>query len=784
VTENKNKYLGRRIKRNEDPRLLTGQALFVDDVELPGMLYAAFLRSDYPHARINSIDTSEAKKHPGVVAVFTPVDMGAVWKPGPLNVPPPSGIPGVIFNQSTQVPMAKDKVCHQGEAMAMVVAESRYVAEDALADIVVDLEPLDVVIDLKIALEPGATIIHEDLGTNLASHVKQENGNYEEAAKQADVVIKAHFVMDRGTAAAMENRGYVASWDPKNQVMTMWATTQGPIALRNGLASILGLSEHQVRVIAPFLGGGFGPKILLYQPEEILVSWASLQLAKPIKWIEDRQENFLATTQERSQIHDAEIALTKEGKILGVKDVFIHDTGAYNSYALTIPLNTQTHTTGPYKVPNFYTEYKVVFTNRIMVTPLRGAGRTYGTFVMERLMDLAAKKLKMDPVELRRMNLIQPNEFPYKTGIVGQDFAKNILDSGNYEATLNKALEMIDYDHFVKVEQPKLRAEGKHIGIGFAMFTEGSGVGPYEGARITVETTGKVSVATGVGTQGQGHFTSFAQIVAEQLGVDPRNIFVTTGDTDIFHWGAGTFASRGATVAGSAINAAAMLVRSKIMKMASKILETPEEELELVDGVVRVADIPEKSISLGELAGKANPSRGAVEPGTEPGLEATAYYGPPYGATGAGTASMIVEIDPETMKLKILRYVIAHDCGTPLNELILDGQVHGGIELGIGNSWFEKLVVDDNGQLQTATFQDYLIPRATDFPTLEVAHLSTPSPLNPLGIKGVGEAGAIPTPPAFIQAVENAMQDFNLEIHEAPLSPNRLYQLVKEAQAA
>lgn len=778
------KYLGQRLKRNEDPRLLTGQALFVDDVELPGMLHAAFLRSDYAHARILSIDVSAAREHPGVIAVFTPEDMGETWHPGPLNVPPPSGIPGVTFNKRTQVPMAKDVVRHQGEALAMVVAESRYVAEDALADIVVDLEPLDAVIDLEKALRPDSPLVHEDLGTNLASHVQQENGNYAEAAAKADVIIKERIVMDRGTAAALENRGYVASWDPKNQQLTMWATTQGPIALRNGLATILGLSEHQVRVIAPFVGGGFGPKILLYQPEEILVSWASLKLAKPVKWIEDRQENFLATTQERMQIHDSEIALTKDGKILGIKDVFLHDTGAYNSYALTIPLNTQTHTTGPYKVPNYYTEYTVVFTNRMMVTPLRGAGRTYGVFVMERLMDLAAKKLGMQVTEIRRKNMIQPDEFPYKTGIVGQDFAKNILDSGNYPATLDKALEMIGYEKFLKEEQPKLRAQGKKVGIGIACFTEGSGVGPYEGARVTVETTGKVSVATGVGTQGQGHFTSFAQVVAEQLGVDPKNIFLTTGDTEVFHWGAGTFASRGMTVAGSAINAAASNVRGKILKLASKVLETPEEELELADGMVRVADVPTRSLTLGELALRANPSRGAVEPGTEPGLESTAYYGPPYGATGAGTCAMIVEVDPLTFNVKILRYVIAHDCGTVVNPLIVDGQIHGGIELGVGNSFFERLVVDEAGQLQNGSFMDYLIPRATDMPRIQVGHLSTPSPLNPLGIKGVGEAGTIPTPPAFVQAVENALSDLDLHILEAPLSPNRLFEIVQAAKGA
>lgn len=778
------KYLGQRLTRNEDPRLLTGQALFVDDIELPGMLHAAFLRSDYAHARINSIDVSAARERPGVIAVFTAQDLGDVWQPGPLLVPPPTVIPGVVFNKRTQVPMARDKVRHQGEALVVVIAENRYIAEDALPDIVVDMDPLDAVVDIERALDPDAPLVHEDLGTNLASHVKQENGDYAAAKEMADVVISARLYIDRGIAGALENRGYVASWDSKEQRLTLWATTQAPIPLRNGLARILGLSENQVRVIAPFVGGGFGPKIMMYQPEEILLTWASMKLGKPIKWIEDRQENFLATTQERSQVHYAEIALTKEGHILGVKDVFVHDTGAYNSYALTIPLNTQTHTMGPYRVPNFYSEFRVSFTNRILTSPVRGAGRTYGVFVMERLLDMAAKKLGMDPAEIRRRNYIQPDEFPYRTGIIGQDFAKNILDSGNYPATMEKAKELIGYDQFLKEEQPRLRAEGKLVGIGITSFTEGSGVGPYEGARVTVEASGKVSVATGVGTQGQGHFTSFAQVVAEQIGVDPKDIFVVTGDTDQFHWGAGTFASRGATVAGSAINAAAANVRAKILQNASKVLEVPEEEIELVEGMAREIKVPENKVSLAELAVRANPMRGAVEPGAEPGLESTAYYGPPYGATGAGTMSMIVEIDPETWMVKINRAVMAHDCGTVLNQMIVDGQIHGGFELGVGNSFFEKLHFDENGQLMNATLTDYLIPRATDLPRIEIGHLVTPSPLNPLGIKGVGEAGAIPTPSCFVQAVENALAQYNLTILEAPLSPNRLYELVKEAESA
>ena len=528
--------------------------------------------------------------------------MGSFWKPGPLLVPAPHSIEGLIFNKKTQIPLVKDKARHVGEPIAVVIATSRYIAEDALADIVLDVEPLDAVADLEAALEPGAALVHDDLPSNLAAHVIQRRGDFERARGEADVIIQRRLSIDRGAAAAMENRGYVASWDPRAETLTMWATTQAPISLRNGMAGMLGLSEHQVRVIAPFVGGGFGPKIMLFQPEEVLLCWGTKKLGRPIKWIEDRAENFVATTQERGQIHDVEMALTSDGRVLGLKDVFLHDTGAYDPYALTVPLNTQTHTTGPYNIPNFHTEYRVVFTNKMIVTPVRGAGRPQGVFVMERMMDAAARELGLDRTEIRRRNFIPPDAFPFHQTIIGQDFAEQVLDSGNYPATLQMAKDMIGYDEFIAQEQPRLRAEGKKVGIGIACFTESSGVGPYEGARVTVEASGKINLATGVGTQGQGHFTSFAQVAAEQLGVTPADVHVTTGDTAQFHWGTGTFASRGAVVAGNAVNAAALSVRGKILKLASKRLNTPEEELEIADGVVRVADIPEQSISLQELA--------------------------------------------------------------------------------------------------------------------------------------------------------------------------------------
>jgi len=778
----KRKYVGQRMTRNEDPRLLTGKALFVDDVDLPGMLHAAFLRSDYAHARLRSIDVSAARQRPGVVAVYTAEEMGKDWQHGPPLVIPPPTLKGVLFHTRTQVPLVKDKVRISGEPLAVVIATSRYIAEDALDDIVIDVEPLGAVIDLEKALEPGAPLVHDDLGSNLAAHLIQDKGDYEAAKAKADLVILRRIVIDRGAAGAMENRGLVTSWDSKSQQLTIWDTTQAPIPVRNGLAAMFGLSANQVRVIAPFVGGGFGPKIMMYYPEEMVLTWATLQLGRPIKWIEDRRENFLAMNQERGQIHDAEIALERDGRILGMSHAFLHDTGAYDPYGLTVPLNTQSHAMSAYDVPNYHSELKVVFTNRPIVSPVRGAGRPQGIFLMERLLDLAAKELGIDPLEIRRRNLIPPDAFPYEHKIIDQAFAPLIFDSGNYQDTLDKAAAMIGYEKFVKKDQPRLRAEGKHVGIGIVAFVETTGVGPYEGARVTIETSGKVSAATGVGTQGQGHFTSFAQIIADQVGVDPRDVRLVSGDTSQFHWGTGTFASRGAVVAANAVHAAAAAVRGKILKLASKVLNAPEEELELADGRVRVAGTRDQSISLGELAVRANPLRGAVEPGTEPGLEATAYFGPQYGATANGSHAMILEVDPETMMVDVKRYVAVEDCGTVLNPLILEGQVHGGLALGLGNSYYEKLVYDENGQLLNASLADYLIPSATEVPRIEVGHEETPSPLNPLGTKGAGEAGTIPVPALFAQALENALYDHDLEILEMPLSPNRLFELLNDGR--
>jgi carbon-monoxide dehydrogenase large subunit len=769
---------GAPIKRNEDARLLSGQALFVDDVELPGMLHAAFLRSNVAHARIRSIDVAAARQRQGVVAVYTAADLGAHWAPGPLLVPPPP-IAGVIFNQRTQVPLAKDKIRHVGEPLAVVIAESRYIAEDALADIAVELEPLPAVVDLEKALEDSSARVHDDVRGNVAAHVRQNRGNYAAARARAEHVIARRFRYDHGASSPIETRGIVVNWDARANQLTIWDTTQAPVFLRNGLAAMLNLSERQVRVIAPFVGGGFGPKIMLFYPEEVVVPWVAMQLNRPIKWIEDRLEHFFATTHERGQTHDAEIALSHDGKILGIKDVFLHDTGAYNPYGLTVPINSQCTLLGPYVVPSYDSTFTAVFTNKTTVTPYRGAGRQHGVFVIERLLDIAARQLGIDRAEIRRRNFIPADAFPYNNEIIYQDFTPLEYDSGNYEPILDKAIEMIGYREFLAQEQPRLRAQGRYVGIAMACYVEGTGIGPYEGAKVQVQANGKVSVATGIGTQGQGHFTSFAQIAADQVGVAVRDVDVVTGDTDQFYWGAGTFASRGAVVAGNAVNEAAKSVRQKIIKLAAEHFECAEEDLEIADGEVSVVGIPGKSVKLGELALKANPMRGAVRPGTEPGLEATRYFGPPRGATASGVHAMIVEVDPQTFMLTVLKYVVVHDCGTIINPLIVAGQIHGGVAQGIGNAFYEQLVFDDDGQLLNASLADYLLPTALEVPRMEIAHTVTASPLNPLGIKGAGEAGAIPVGPLFAQAIEDALglADKEIELLEIPLSPNRLFEL-------
>jgi len=764
---------GTPVRRNEDPRLLRGEALFVDDVELAGMLHVAFVRSDFAHGRVRGVDVSAALDAPGVLGAYVAADLGDLWRPGPLLVPPPPNIERLEFHERTQVPLARDKVRYAGEPLAAVVATSRYAAEDGAGRVVADIDTLPAVVDLATALADDAPRVHDDLDSNLMAHVIQEKGDYAAVRDDAHLLLRRRLHYDRGTAAAMENRGVVADWDARGRLLRVWDTTQAPIPLRNGLAGMFGLDQSEVQVIAPFIGGGFGPKIMMFYPEEVLVVWLALQLGKPVKWIEDRRENFFATTQERGQIHDAELAVDREGRILGVRDVFLHDAGAYAPYPLTVPITTSCTLLGPYRVPNYYSEFRAAFTNLPIVTPYRGAGRQHGVFVIERMLDLAARELGIDRAEIRRRNLLKPEEFPHRHEIIFQDFSELTYDSGDYEPALDAALEAIGYHRFRHDDD-----DGLLRGIGVVCYVEGTGIGPYEGARVTVEPSGRVSVATGVGTQGQGHMTVFAQVVADELGVDPADVRVVTGDTREFSWGTGTFASRGAVVAGNACSGAARAVREKVLTLAAQELEVDATDLVLEGGRVFARGAPQVGLSLGELAVKANPLRGAVRHGTEPGLEASSYFGPESGSTASGVHAMIVAVDPETFLVRIDKYVVVHDCGRVINPLILDGQIVGGVAQGIGNAFYERLAFDDNGQLLSASLMDYLLPTASDVPRIETQHRETPSPLNPLGVKGAGEAGAIPVAALFAQAVEDALGLEGFELLEMPLSPNRLFELV------
>ena len=771
------RWLGAPIKRNEDPRLLVGQGVFVDDVQLPGMVHAACLRSPHAHARIRRIDVRRAAEHPEVLLVLTHADLPpALREPLPKLIPHPD-----LKHHKTQYALAPDKVRKVGEAVAAVLAEDRYLVYDAVEAVEVEYEPLPAVVDLEEAAAGRPALVHEDIGTNVAAHSIQRVGDYEAARARADLVLARRFVVDRGCASPLETRGVVAHWDPRGRQLTVWDSTQAPIPIRNGLAVLLGLPQKDVRVIAPDVGGGFGPKIMMFYPEEVLVPLAAMRLGRPVKWIEDRREHFVATNHERTQIHDAEIALDRHGRILGVRTVFLHDAGAYIPYGLIVPIVAECTLPGPYRVPNYHAEFRAVFTNKTIVSPYRGAGRPHGVFVMERLLDLAARQLGLDRAEIRRRNFIQPHEFPYDVGLIYQDNAPLVYDSGDYPAALERALEAVGYDRWPE-EKARYRAQGRRVGLGFACYVEGSGIGPYEGCRVTVEPSGKVYVATGVGTQGQGHATSLAQVAAEVLGVNVQDVQVTTGDTGNFSWGTGTFASRAAVVAGSAVLLAAQAVRQKALQVAASLLEASPEDLELVDGQVRVRGSPGRRVSLGEVARAANPLRGVIPAEWEgPGLEATRYFAPPRGTFSHGVHAALVEVDPETATLRFLKYVVVHDCGVVLNPVILDGQIHGGVAQGIGGAFFERLVYDESGQLLSGSFMDFHIPTAMEIPDIEVHHQETPSPLNPIGAKGAGEGGVIPVPALLAQALEDALDDLQLEITQMPLHPDALFQLIHQA---
>jgi carbon-monoxide dehydrogenase large subunit len=790
------RLIGARIPRHEDERLLRGLGCFVDDVNPRGVLHAAALRSAHASARIVSIDVTRARAVPGVQLVLTAADLGGLNEPGPLLIPHPA-----LTHPRTQRPLAIDRVRYVGELVAFVVAEHRYVAEDAVELIDAVYEPSPAVTDLERALDPAAPRVHEDVHANRAARVVQSVGDPEAAFRRAARILKERLWIERSCGSPIETRGVVAEYDPRGRSLRVWSSTQAPLPIKNGLARIFGLPEFNVDVIAPDVGGGFGTKVMLFYAEEILVPLAAIRLGRPVKWTEDRREHLLAANQERGQLHQVEVAIDREGRILGLRDRFLHDTGAYTPYGIVVPLITSTQLPGPYRLRNYHVEFEVAYTNRVPVSPYRGAGRPHGAFVMERVIGLIARELDLEPVEVRRRNFIQPDEFPWDVGLTFQDGGPTRYDSGNYPAGLDMALDMIGFLDF-RAHQATARARGRWLGLGVGCYVEGTGIGPYEGAHVRVEPSGKVFVATGLATQGQGHATTFAQIAADALGCDPADVTVVTGDTRRFNWGAGTYASRGLVVSGTAIHAAALKVRDKALRIAAELLEVSAHDLELVAGVARVKGVPGRELTLGALATVANPIRyaygkdaaeaalrlvkpragAALAAGEEPGLEAFGYYAPPQATFASGCHAVIVEVDVATGSLTILRYVVQHDCGTIVNPTVVEGQIRGGVAQGIGGAFYERIVYDERGQPLTTSFMDFLIPTAMEVPEIEIGHTETPSPLNPLGVKGAGEAGAIPVPAVIAEAIDDALAPLGVRVREMPLDPGRLLALIDAAR--
>ena len=767
------RYFGEAVKRKEDFRLLTGKASFVDDLKLPGMLYLAILRSPHARAKILRLNTEKARSAKGVIATFTAGDLGPYNCPFPLLVPHPA------LRAFTPRPLAAGRARYVGEPVAVVVATLRALAEDALDLMEVDYDPLPAVVDPESALKPGSATVHEEAESNLAARLVQSQGSVAEAIDSADLVVRERFSLKRGSGQSVEGRGLIAQYEPRFGTFTVWAATQTPHLNRRVLAELLSCEENKVRVIVPDVGGGFGPKGIFY-PEDFLVPYISFKLARPVKWTEDRREHFLSSVHEREQIHHVELALRKDGTFVALRDRFLVDMGAYVPWGIIVPSVTLSSLLGPYKIPNFHLEAEVIYSNKTPIGQLRGAGRPQAVFVTERMVDIAAARLGMDRAAIRLKNFIQPNEFPYAPGLIYRDGNPMTYDSGDYPACLKRALEVVGYERLLQ-EQKKAREEGRYLGLGMACFVEASGLGPLEGASVRVERTGLVTVSVGSPPQGQGHETTHAQLAAEQLGVRVDSVEVTTGDTERLSYGTGTFASRTAVVGGNAVCLAAQAVKDKALRVASKLLETNVEDLDIGDGKVFSRRLPAKSILLGEIAAVAG-GRVPASPlpgGIEPGLEATHYFSPPRPTYANGAHVAVVQIDPETGFVRVLGYIVVHDCGKVINPMIVDGQIHGGVAHGIGDCLYENIIYDEDGQLLTTSYLTYLVPTATEVPEILTEHLEVPSPFNPLGVKGVGEAGTIGAPAAVANAIEDALCSLGVKIREFPLIPNRIWELIQ-----
>ncbi|KRE62132.1 aerobic carbon-monoxide dehydrogenase large subunit [Nostocoides sp. Soil756] len=789
------RQMGEKVQRREDPRLLTGNGRYLDDLGR-GALQAAFVRSPHAHARIVDIDIADAWELDGVEAIYTWEDLpGRVAEPLPVLIPHPA-----MTHARTGYCLARDEVNHVGEAVVMVVARDRYVAEDACARITVQYDTLPAVVGVARARD-GDRLVHDDVPGNVAANLRQEVGDVDTAMAAAPHTLTLELAIERSACMPMEGKGVFARWDADDGSLRLYSSTQTSTGVRAAVAAKLELPLAKVEVVTPDVGGGFGVKIVHPWPEEVLVPWAARNLGRDVKWTEDRREHFVSSAHERGQLQEVTVGFDDDGRLLALDVHFWHDNGAYTPYGIIVPIITATQLLGPYKPGAYRVEFWSLYTNTVLVTPYRGAGRPQGCYAMERTMDAIAEHRGLDRAEVRSRNFIQPDEMPWDHGLMFQDGRPLKYDSGDFPASLAKLKALVGWDDFAAYREQAAR-EGRRVGLGIGCYVEGTGVGPYEGGHVQVETSGRVNVATGLTTQGQGHQTILAQIVADELGVPFDDVHVTTGDTRRMAYAVGTFASRGAVMSGNAVALAARVVRAKALRIAAEALEVSPDDLDIADGVVSVKGAPGTSIALKTVAVMSNPLRyafdasaaaatqfaGTFDPDTppvgdddEPGLEGQDFYSPTQATFANGMHAAVVETDPVTAEIRILRYCVVHDCGVMVNPMIVEGQVHGGVAQGVGGALYERMVYDEGGQLLNASFMDFLMPYASEVPHIETDHLETPSPLNPLGIKGAGEAGTIPVSAVIASAIEDAE---GFPIRSMPISPAELWELRRRHAAS
>jgi aerobic carbon-monoxide dehydrogenase large subunit len=770
-------FTGRAVTRLEDNTLLRGAGRFIDDIVLPGLLHACFVRSPVAHARLTGIDTDKARAAPGVRAVLTYRDLRPhlTCDRVPLALP----VPAIRFHVDPRY-LADDELCYVGEPVALVVAESRAIAEDAASQVAITYDLLPAVIDPREGLKPGAPKARLDCPDNLVAHWVVAYGDVEATFARAPHRVSQTFRMNKGGGHSIEARGVVARFDRLENLLTVWDSTQMPHKAKRVLVDALGLTESEVRVIAPDVGGGFGPKNPFY-PEELAIPATAILLDRPIKWIEDRRESFTATNHERVQEWEVEAAANAEGKLLAIRGHFRHDHGAFTPSGLSLPQNATTNLLGPYQLPALKLEVSACLTNMVAATSTRGAGRPQGTFVMERLLDGIADELGIARDVVRLRNLVQPEQMPYVTQVKTRDGLPMTYDSGDYPECQRRALAAAGYADF-DARREAARREGRYIGIGLSNYVEGTGRGPFESATVRIGPSGRIVVSTGAAAQGQGTHTMLAQLAADAFGVHPETVEVKSGDTAATPLGHGAYASRQAVVAGNAVHLAARMVADKARQATAAMLEVAPDDLELVDGLVRVKGADLKR-TLGQLAHALSGVAGFALPGNiTPGLSASVDYQPPAITYTNGSHVVEVEVDIETGIVRLLRYVVVHDCGRMINPMMVEGQVHGGVAHGIGMTPYEQMRFDETGQPLTVTYADYLLPTSDCVPPIEIHHMESPTPLNPLGVKGAAESGTIGAPPAIVSAIEDALRPLQMSITDLPVTPDRLRAWISAAQ--